>query len=257
MARVLAISSQTVFGPVGNSAAVPALLEHGHEVLALPTTLLSNHPGLSRPAGGATEVQVMREILSRLDDLGVLQTCDAVTTGYFATREQVELVASTITRMKKANLKLMVLVDPVIGDHNTLYVPEPVATAIRSDLLPFATITTPNRFELGWLTATDAQSEVGFAEAVQKLSAKEVIITSALVNAQEISTLLIIEGVVHRHAMPHLDRVPNGTGDFLAGQYLAHRLKQSAASAFHAAMLRLEQALTASAGQRALQLARP
>jgi pyridoxine kinase len=257
MARVLAISSQTVFGPVGNSAAVPALQEHGHEVLALPTTLLSNHPGLARPAGRATDVHVMQDILSRLDDMGILVTCDAVMTGYFATREQVELVASTIARMKRANPKLMVLVDPVIGDNHALYVPQAIAIAMRNDLLPLATITTPNRFELGWLTATDAQTEKGFAEAAHKLSVKEVIITSAMVDAQEISTLLITDGITYRHAMPHLDKAPNGTGDFLAGQYLAHRLKHSAEVAFHAAMQRLEQAVTASAGQKTLQLARP
>jgi pyridoxine kinase len=256
MARVLAISSQTVFGPVGNSAAVPALQEHGHEVLALPTTLLSNHPGLSRPAGRATDVRVMQEILSRLEEIGVLETCEAVISGYFATREQVVLVAGTVARMKRANPRLMVLVDPVIGDNNALYIPEPVATAIRNELLPLATITTPNRFELNWLTATDARAEIGFAEAVHKLSAKEVIITSALVSAQEISTLLITDGVTHHHAMPHLEKVPNGTGDFLAGQYLAHRLKQPAECAFHAAMQRLELAVTASAGQKTLQLAR-
>lgn len=257
MARVLAISSQTVFGPVGNSAAVPSLQEHGHEVLAVPTTLLSNHPGLSRPAGQATDLQVMQGILSRLDDMGVLETCDAVISGYFATREQVDLVANTVIGMKKANPKLKVLVDPVIGDNSALYVPQSIAMAIRNDLLPLATIATPNRFELGWLTATDAQTEIAFAEAAHKLSVGEVIVTSAVVNAQEISTLLIVDGKVHRHAMSHLDKVPNGTGDFLAGQYLARRLTQSAEDAFSIAMQRLEQAVTASAGQKTLQLARP
>jgi pyridoxine kinase len=257
MARVLAISSQTVFGPVGNSASVPALQEHGHEVLALPTTLLSNHPGLSRPAGRATDSQVMQDLLSRLDEMGVLITCDAVITGYFATREQVELVASTIDSMKQTNPKLIILVDPVIGDNDALYVSQATAIAIRDDLMPLATIATPNRFELGWLTATDAQTEAAFADAAQSLDVDEVIVTSAMVNAQEISTLLIADGRLHRNAMPHLEKVPNGTGDFLAGQYLAHRLKQSAEAAFYAAMQRLELAVRASAGHKTLQLAHP
>jgi pyridoxine kinase len=58
MARILSISSQTVFSPVGNSAAVPAMQELGHEVLAIPTTLLSNHPGLEGPVGGVTRTQM-------------------------------------------------------------------------------------------------------------------------------------------------------------------------------------------------------
>jgi pyridoxine kinase len=257
MARILAISSQTIFGPVGNSAAVPALQEHGHEVLALPTTLLSNHPGLSRPAGRATDVQVMQDILSRLDDMGALDSCDAVTTGYFASREQVGLAAKTIARMKKGNAKLAVLVDPVIGDNNALYVPEPIAIAIRDDLLPLATIATPNRFEMGWLTTSDTQTETALLEVAHKLGVSEIIVTSAMVTTESISTLLIAHDTVYHHAMSHLDKVPNGTGDFLAGQYLANRMRLSAEDAFHASMQRLEQAVTASAGQKTLQLARP
>ena len=52
--RLLSISSQVAFGPVGNSAAVPALQARGHEVLAIPTIMLSNHPGHGPPAGFRT-----------------------------------------------------------------------------------------------------------------------------------------------------------------------------------------------------------
>ena len=45
MARILAISSQVVRGHVGLSAIVPALQRLGHEVLPIPTIILSNHPG--------------------------------------------------------------------------------------------------------------------------------------------------------------------------------------------------------------------
>lgn len=257
MARILSISSQTVFSPVGNSAAVPAMQEQGHEVLAIPTTLLSNHPGLTRPVGRVTDLQLLQDFLSRLDDMDVLQTCDAVLTGFFANAEQVDLVAKTIGRMKTANPNLMVLVDPVIGDNNTLYVSQAVAIAIRNHLLPLANIATPNRFELGWLTASDPQSEKGFAEAAHKLSIDEVIVTSALVSGQNISTLLITDDTIQRHTMTNHAMVPNGTGDFLAGQYLGHRLKHAAADAFIATMARLEQAVTASAGKKTLLLARP
>ncbi len=52
-----------------------------------------------------------------------------------------------------------VLCDPVIGDHGGLYVPEAVATAIRDRLMPLATLATPNRFELAWLTGTEPASK--------------------------------------------------------------------------------------------------
>lgn len=257
MARILAISSQTIFGPVGNSAAVPALQEQGHEVIAIPTTLLSHHPGLGRPIGRVTDLQLLQDFLTRLDDMGILEACDAVATGYFATAEQVDLTAETIARIKKKNPDLVVLVDPVLGDNNTLYVPQAVAIAIRNHLLPLATITTPNRFELGWLTGSDPQSDMTFAETANALGISELIVTSAFVNEQAITTLHIAEDMVHRHTMPNQPRTPNGTGDFLAGQYLAHRFGMSALEAFDAAMQRVKHAVTISAGQPTLHLGKP
>ena len=49
--RILALSSQVAFGHVGLSAAVPVLQRLGHSVTALPTVMLSNHPGWPHVAG--------------------------------------------------------------------------------------------------------------------------------------------------------------------------------------------------------------
>ena len=43
--RVISIQSQVAFGHVGNSAAVFPMQMHGIDVVAVPTTLLSNRPG--------------------------------------------------------------------------------------------------------------------------------------------------------------------------------------------------------------------
>ena len=42
--NVISIQSQVAFGHVGNSAAVFPLQMHGIDVVAVPTTLLSNRP---------------------------------------------------------------------------------------------------------------------------------------------------------------------------------------------------------------------
>jgi len=53
MPTVLAISSQVVYGHVGNSAAAFALRRLGVHVLPVPTIVLSSHPGRdARRAGG-------------------------------------------------------------------------------------------------------------------------------------------------------------------------------------------------------------
>ena len=55
-------------------------------------------------------------------------------------------------RIKAANPRVLVLVDPILGDAGRLYVAPETAEAIRDELLPLATVATPNLFELQWLT---------------------------------------------------------------------------------------------------------
>ena len=165
MARILAISSQVVFGPVGLNCIVPALQSQGHEVMALPTILLSNHPGLGKPEGRATAASEMSAMLRALKNLGAFEQIDAIITGYFASAEQVEMIASLIAEINCS----IVLVDPVLGDHGKLYVPETTALAIGRKLLPLATIITPNAFELSWLSGSTVYNVEEAVAAARKL----------------------------------------------------------------------------------------
>jgi pyridoxine kinase len=251
MGRVLCISSQTIFGPVGNSAAVPALQEQGHEVMALPTVVLSNHPGHGQPAGQVTAAPLLADMLSKLSDLQAFTGLDAVLTGYFASAAQVIAVAEQIVTLTKQNQHLHILVDPVVGDHGALYVKQDVAEAIRDLLMPMATITTPNLFELMWLSG-----EPNLEKAIAKLYVPETIVTS-IPGDGVLITRLQVNGEVFSHSIPRYTNVPNGTGDFLAGCYLAARITHLPGEAFQAAMARLTFAIATSAGSTQLKLARP
>jgi pyridoxine kinase len=249
MARVLCISSQTVFGPVGNSAAVPALQARGHEVMQIPTVLLSNHPGLGKPAGQSSSVDLINSLFEALTQVNAFTTLDAVMTGYFSSSEQVMAVAKHIASLKSQHPNLHVLVDPVMGDHGKLYVGEDAAAALRDALLPLATITTPNLFELTWLTGhTDVR------EAVAKLAIAETIVTSLPEDQTHLATELYAAGQKHHHRLQRFAKVPNGTGDFLAGCYLAERLLREPQHAFANTMQRVETAITKSLNASALTL---
>jgi pyridoxine kinase len=252
MARVLAISSQTVFGPVGNSAAVPALQELGHEVMALPTVVLSNHPGHGAPKGQQTSAPLLEDMLAALEGVGAFQGLAAVMTGYFATSSQVIAVTKQIALFQKEVESLQVLVDPVIGDHGALYVPQDVAETIRDHLLPLATISTPNLFELGWLSGTP-----NIDAALQKLAVPETVVTSIPRGQTELETRLYADGTMQSHRSPRLENVPHGTGDFLAGAYLARRVANPPRASFEGAMRRLGSAIEKSAGKSALDVSRP
>jgi pyridoxine kinase len=247
MAKLLCISSQTVFGPVGNSAAVPAMQECGHEVLAVPTVVLSNHPGLGKPAGQHTAAALMDEMFVALTGICAFDGLAGVMTGYFSTAQQVVVAVKQIALLKKQIPALHVLVDPVIGDHGALYVPETVAAAIRDQLLPLATIATPNLFELQWLTGV-----TDIADAVSRLGVAETLVTSVPVGTERLATELHFVGGVETHESVKQLQVPHGTGDFLAGCYLARRVNDPAVAAFESAMARLEEAITKSVGRSAL-----
>lgn len=251
MARVLAISSQVVYGPVGLNCIVPALQAQGHEVLGIPTILLSNHPGHGRPEGRAIAISEMSAMIEALEKLGALKNLDAVITGYFANVEQTQIIAALISRL---GCKI-ILVDPVLGDHGKLYVGQAVAEAIRDKLLPLATILTPNAFELSWLTGLPVHNAAQAISAARSLQIPEVIATSVAKSPSELSTLRIMAEHVEIITTPMEAKVPNGTGDFLSGLYLAGLLGANSQSAFADAMHNLQHAISRSKGTAVLDVA--
>ena len=253
--RILSISSHVAHGPVGNSAAVPAMQARGHEVLAIPTITLSNHPGHGTPAGFRTQPSDLAAILGKLETLGVLRGVAAAMTGYFTSAEQVRVVAAILSRMKTANPPLYILVDPVIGDGGALYVPLDVAEAIRDELLPLATCITPNYFELQWLTQSPINSVTAALAAARRLRPPETLATSIPAGADRLATLAITANTCAEHISSLQRAVPHGTGDFLAGLYLTERLESGPEQALHQAMAVLEVAIARSAGSAVLDVA--
>jgi pyridoxal kinase len=211
-------------------------------------TLASPGPETVR-YGGQTSCIVVES------DDGSLLILDAVLTGYFASADQVRAVATVIRRMSRVNSSLYVLVDPVIGDGDALYVPQDVAQAIRDELVPLATCLTPNRFELDWLTGSKVTDVASAVAAARLLSVSEVLATSIPAGAGQLATLVITTDGVAEGISPLKPSVPHGTGDFLAGLYLAQRLLHEPQVALPRAMTILEAAIDRSQGSCILDIA--
>lgn len=219
---VLAISSQVAYGPVGNSAAVPAMQSLGITALAVPTVLMSNHPG----HGGAVRLPIDAGFLSaaieRMASAGWLDQLDAVLTGYFTDAAQVEAVGQALAKLKSGRPNVLYLCDPVLGDdHTGLYVAQTVATAIASRLVPLADVIAPNRFELAWLSGREVNDAQQAAAAARGL-ASTTLATSIPAGGGRLATMLIDSGGSWQVETPRRQRVPQGTGDLLAGLFLAH-----------------------------------
>ena len=61
---VISIQSQVAYGHVGNSAAVFPIQMRGIDVIAVPTTLLSNRPGYPTIRGKILDADLVADLLT-------------------------------------------------------------------------------------------------------------------------------------------------------------------------------------------------
>jgi pyridoxine kinase len=256
MARILAISSAVARGHVGLAAIVPALQRLGHDVTALPTMLLSNHPGHAHFAHCRVEPADLGRMLDSLDANGWLEEIDAVLTGYLPTREHVAFAASAIERARARNASVLVCCDPILGDDpKGLYIDERAAMTIRDKLLSIADVVTPNRFELAWLSGHTVDGIESAIAAARSLPAGCTLATSIPAGMSRLASLLVEGERAYACTVLRLAEVPHGTGDLMTALYLGTRLNGVAGrDCLATSASGVEAAITASLGAGELRL---
>jgi len=256
MPTVLAISSQVVFGHVGNSAAAFALRRLGVHVLPVPTIVLTSNPAISPHAIQRIAPDKLDEMLGALAANGWLDRLDAVQTGYLPSAAHVAVAAKWVRRLRAEGA--LYVCDPIIGDEPAgLYLPEESARAIADELLPLADVATPNRFELGWFAGAEIADAAGALAAARALPAQCVLATSCPAdgkperipksgnrfsdqNARQnngrarvsgssgpetvFANLLVARAGAWRTEVGAHERLIPGAGDFFAALWLAHVL---------------------------------
>ncbi|MGO7152086.1 pyridoxal kinase PdxY [Rhizobium leguminosarum] len=222
---VIVISSHVVRGSVGNRAAVFALETLGHPVWALPTIVLPWHPGHGRSTRltfAETDFDAAIDDLIRAPWIGEVK---AVLSGYFGNAAQARSVARLIGALRQNNPELLYVCDPVMGDLGGLYVPEATAEAIRDHLIPLASLATPNRYELAWLSGAALEDNSAIMEAALALGPARMLVTSAVPMMAGGTGNLYLSG---RHALLAEHRVvenpPNGLGDLISAVFLSRLL---------------------------------
>ncbi|MBX5303193.1 pyridoxal kinase PdxY [Rhizobium sp. NLR12b] len=222
---VIVISSHVVRGSVGNRAAVFALETLGHPVWALPTIVLPWHPGHGRSTRltfAEADFDAAIDDLIRAPWIGEVR---AVLSGYFGNAAQARSVARLIAALRQNNPELLYVCDPVMGDLGGLYVLEATAEAIRDHLIPLASLATPNRYELAWLSGAALDDNSAIMEAALALGPSRMLVTSAVPMMAGGTGNLYLSG---RHALLAEHRVvenpPNGLGDLLAAVFLSRLL---------------------------------
>lgn len=223
---IIVISSHVVRGAVGNRAAVFALESLGFPVWALPTIILPWHPG----HGPATRLSLTdSDFNCAIDDLiraPWLDEVKAVLTGYFGSAAQPSAVSRLIRAIRAKNPDLLYVCDPVMGDFGGLYIPQDTARAIRDELLPLASIATPNRYELEWLVDATLETNAAIMDASLSLGPSRMLVTSAIPMMAGGTGNLLLSGrsaLLAEHRL--IDNPPNGLGDLLAALFTARMLE--------------------------------
>lgn len=231
MKTVLIISSFVSASLVGATASAFCLRRLGIEAIILPTTLMGRHPGWGDPGGGATQIEQLEAMWQAIEAQNI--KFDAILTGYMGDLSHISLAEKIIYSAKLSNPDTIIMVDPVMGDHGSLYIPQDRAKHIAKQLVPLADIITPNMWELSYLTG-HLQTEPSDYKALIKQAHKmapHVLITSVPhgddIGALLIETITQEKASCHRVSHMHFETVPHGGGDALAATYLAHILKGS------------------------------
>ncbi|MEE1938597.1 bifunctional hydroxymethylpyrimidine kinase/phosphomethylpyrimidine kinase [Streptomyces sp. TRM 70361] len=155
--RVLTVAGSDSGGGAGIQADLKTMLALGtHGMSVLTAVTAQNSLGVQ----GAWELPaeaVRQQFRSVVDDIGT----QAVKTGMLATAELVETVAALLD-----GLPVPVVVDPVgVSKHGDPLLAADALHAVRTVLLPKATVATPNLDEVAQLTGVRAETEADLPRA--------------------------------------------------------------------------------------------
>lgn len=222
---ILTISSQVIHGSVGNRATQTVLAQFGHRVWSLPTILLPWHPGHGKGHRTIIEPKAFKALVSDLLASPRIHQLHGIMTGYLGAAEHAGIIAGLITHIKAINPDTLYLCDPVMGDNESLYVPEPIAQSILEHLVPLADIITPNEFELQWLTNKPVNTMQDSIMAAKSLGVRKVIQTSARVEQGKTGLLMITPEMALLAKHHAFDQAPNGLGDMLGALALSSAIR--------------------------------
>ena len=262
--NLLSIQSHVAYGHVGNAAAVFPLQRMGVEVWPIHTVQFSNHTGYGNWKGSVFDAGMISEVVTGIEQRGVLGECDGVLSGYLGSAEIGDAVLDAVKTVKRANPEARYCCDPVIGDVGRgIFVREGIPEFMRNKAVPAADVITPNQFELDYLSKRASKSLSHARDAVRALhdlGPRAILVTSLHTDntpQNSIDLMASDENGCFTVRTPKLPLTVNGAGDAIAAIFFAHYLRSGnigealsrAASGIFGVL-----AQTAEAGSREIQL---
>jgi pyridoxine kinase len=235
---ILSIQSSVAYGHVGNSAATFPLMRMGVEVWPVLTVHFSNHTGYGSWRGPLLAASDIADVVTGIDERGVLGRCDAVLSGYQGAEDVGLAILDAVALVKSRNPDAVYCCDPVMGDVGRGFFVRPgIPELMRDTVVPAAQIVTPNQFELEFLTghSTATLTQVlAAADALRARGPETVLVTSVVHDEAKPGTIDMVavtgEGA-WAVTTPLLPQVFTGAGDITAAVFLAWLLRSDLATA--------------------------
>ena len=161
--RVLTVAGSDSGGGAGIQADLKTMLALGtHGMSAVVSVTAQNSLGVQGIWDLPAEA-VRAQIRSVVDDIGV----DAVKTGMLSSAELVGVVADELRRIPVPRV-----IDPVgVSKHGNTLLAADAVEVLRAELLPLATVATPNLDEVRLLTGVEVREEAELAKAAAAMLA--------------------------------------------------------------------------------------
>ena len=228
---VLSIQSHVVFGYAGNTAAVFPLQRLGREVWAINTVEFSNHTGYGAWRGKVLGAELAGELVTGLQERGVLNRCEAVLSGYLGGANVGRAVIDALKMVKAESEDALYCCDPVMGDVGRgFYVKPDIPGIFKKELIPLADIACPNQFELEALTGIKGESLKDAVKAVNilhEMGPKIVLVTSYKEKEGELGMIASDKTNCFSITTPELPLGNGvaGTGDMTTAVFLSRYLE--------------------------------
>ena len=162
--RVAAIHDMSGFGRCSLTVAIPILSAMGVQCCPLPTAFLSTHTGGFEGFTFLDMTDEMSKVADHWASLGL--TFQAVYSGFLGSERQIGVVENFICRFRGPDT--VVVVDPVmVSTSGSRLLEEEALEALREQLLPLATLITPNIPEAEVLSGLSIRDGRGMEEAAR------------------------------------------------------------------------------------------
>ena len=229
MQGILSIQSHVTYGHAGNSSAVFPIQRMGIEVWPIHTVQFSNHTHYTQGwSGEVFSHQHIESLVDGLKNIGALNGCKAVISGYQFTSDQCLATARIVKKVKAINPHTLYICDPVMNDVEKGCVVEDVVNQrLKESLVPLADAVVPNLFELEHISGTDVKSLDDAITACRKIISMGVKMVVAKnitpIDNAKFSMILATADEIYLAQRPLLDfpLEPVGVGDLITAIFTA------------------------------------